>query len=57
MILGPERSAIAIPASSAGRRERGKIGLSAGGIIVPVAATRRSNPGMMRPRTFGVSIQ
>ena len=30
MILGPERSTIAIPASSAGRRDRGKIGLSAG---------------------------
>ena len=32
MISGPERSTIAIPASSAGRRDKGKIGLSAGGI-------------------------
>ena len=56
MISGPERSTIAIPASSAGRSARGKIGLSPDGIGVPAVSACRSNPGTTRSRTFGVSI-
>src|SRR5271155_24921 len=57
MILGPERSTFATPASSVGRSDRGKTGLFAGGVVAPFAAVCRSMPGTTRSRTFSVSIQ
>ena len=57
MILGPECSTIATPASGAGRSDRGKIGLFAGGIGAPFSAVNRGKPGTTRSRIFGVSIQ